>query len=283
MSGSDLQFLVQPGGSLQGEIQVPGDKSVSHRSIILGSLAEGETKVSGFLEGEDSLNTLKAFQQMGVRIEHPSAGELLIQGRGLYGLQAPESDLDLGNSGTAMRLMAGVLAGQTFNSVLCGDKSLSSRPMGRIIDPLSAMGATIHSEPNGRPPLRIEGSREALAGLDYLVPMASAQVKSAVLLAGLFAEGETRVTEPAVTRDHTERMLAGFGYPVVRDGLTTSLRGGASLTGTEVIVPADLSSAAFFLIGASIAKGSEIILRAGGHESHQNRCAGYTSPDGWRF
>lgn len=259
MSGSDLRYEVQSGGSLKGRVRVPGDKSVSHRSIILGALATGETSVTGFLEGEDSLNTLKAFSSMGVEIKHPSKGELLIMGRGLHGLQAPEGNLDLGNSGTAMRLMAGVLAGQTFSSVLSGDKSLNTRPMGRIIDPLSAMGAQIESDANGRPPLRIEGG-VVLNSIDYSVPMASAQVKSAVLLAGLYADGETRVTEPAVTRDHTERMLEGFGYDISREGLTTSLKGGGVLEATNVVVPADLSSAAFFLIGASIAPDSELTL-----------------------
>jgi len=260
MSTSDLQYIMAPGGTLRGQIDVPGDKSVSHRAIMLGALAEGQTQVSGFLEGEDSLNTLKAFQAMGVDIAHPEPGQLVIEGRGLYGLQAPEAPIDLGNSGTAMRLMSGVLAGQTFDSVLGGDQSLSARPMGRITEPLSAMGAEIQSETNGRPPLRIQGGLQ-LQGIDYELPMASAQVKSALLLAGLYASGETRVTEPAVTRDHTERMLQGFGYEVRREGLTTALTGGGTLTGTSVHVPSDLSSAAFFIIGASIAQGADITLR----------------------
>ncbi|MCB1756234.1 MAG: 3-phosphoshikimate 1-carboxyvinyltransferase [Gammaproteobacteria bacterium] len=254
-----LQFSVQPGGQLNGHIRVPGDKSISHRSIMFGSLALGQTQVSGFLEGEDSLNTLKAFRRMGVDIEVVGPGELLIQGRGLHGLRAPVAPLDLGNSGTAMRLMAGVLAGQSFDSVLTGDSSLSARPMGRVIEPLRQMGARIDSESNGRPPLRISGT-PAISGIDYHLPMASAQVKSAILLAGLYAAGETRVTEPAITRDHTERMLEGFGYAVHKDGLSTSLRGGGELQAVDIVVPADLSSAAFFLVGASIAKDSQLTL-----------------------
>ncbi len=255
----DLQFRMRHGGQLNGHIRVPGDKSVSHRSVILGSLAKGQTQVTGFLEGEDSLNTLKAFRRMGVDIEQIEPGELLIQGKGLYGLRPPTAPLDLGNSGTAMRLMAGVLAGQSFDSVLTGDESLSSRPMGRIIKPLSLMGANIVSEADGRPPLQIGGVPN-LMPIDYTLPMASAQVKSAILLAGLYAEGETTVTEPAVTRDHTERMLQGFGYELRKQGLTTRLSGGGELIATDVIVPADLSSAAFFMVGASIAKDSVLTL-----------------------
>ncbi len=262
---SALQFVVQPGGVLEGRLRVPGDKSISHRCIILGSLAKGQTSVSGFLEGEDSLNTLKAFRQMGVQIEQRGSGELLINGKGLYGLAEPAGPIDLGNSGTAMRLMAGVLAGQLFDSVLAGDRSLSARPMGRIVDPLQLMGANIASssditgENNFKPPLHVKGAMK-LRGLDYTVPMASAQVKSAVLLAGLYAQGITRVTEPAVTRDHTERMLQGFGYEVQKKGLVTSLQGGGELRAANIIVPADISSAAFFLVAASITKGSELTL-----------------------
>ena len=258
--GKGLQFKVCAGGRLSGSFRVPGDKSCSHRSVMFGSLAKGETRVSGFLEGEDSLNTLKAFRAMGVEIEHPAPGELVIQGVGLRGLRAPTAPLDLGNSGTAMRLMAGVLAGQAFDSEMVGDSSLSGRPMGRVITPLTQMGAQIAGDENGRPPLKVKGGAP-LQGIHYTSPMASAQVKSAVLLAGLYAEGETSVTEPAVTRDHTERMLTGFGYEVRRDGLTTTLKGGGELTGTNVLVPSDISSAAFFMVGASIAEGSEITLQ----------------------
>ena len=196
MSGSDLNFVVQPGGALTGRIRVPGDKSISHRSIMLGALADGVTHVSGFLEGEDSLNTLKAFRAMGARIEGPVEGRVTIHGVGVHGLKAPEQPLDLGNSGTAMRLMAGVLAGQPFDSTLVGDISLSKRPMRRVTQPLAAMGARIDSGANGTCPLRIHGGA-SLNGMDYVLPVVSAQVKSCVLLAGLFAQGETCTTEPA--------------------------------------------------------------------------------------
>ena len=251
---------MQPGGCVQGELRVPGDKSISHRSVMLGSLAEGETRVRGFLEGEDALSTLKAFQSMGVEIDGPSNGELRIQGRGLRGLKAPSGALDLGNSGTSMRLMAGILAGQSFDSVLSGDVSLSKRPMGRVADPLRLMGAVVDTEAGGRPPLRITGKGQ-LQPIDYAMPMASAQVKSCVLLAGLYAEGETSVTEPAPTRDHTERMLRGFGYDVDVSGATARLQGGGRLTGVDIDVPADISSAAFFMVAASIAKDSECLLQ----------------------
>lgn len=251
---------MQPGGRVQGELRVPGDKSISHRSVMLGSLAEGETRVRGFLEGEDALSTLKAFQAMGVEIDGPKQGELRIKGRGLRGLKAPSSALDLGNSGTSMRLMAGILAGQSFDSVLSGDVSLSKRPMGRVADPLRLMGAVVDTEEGGRPPLRIHG-QAALKPIDYLMPMASAQVKSCVLLAGLYADGETSVTEPAPTRDHTERMLRGFGYQVEVSGATARLQGGGRLSGVDIDVPADISSAAFFMVAASIAKDSECLLQ----------------------
>ncbi len=251
---------MQPGGRVQGELRVPGDKSISHRSVMLGSLAEGETRVRGFLEGEDALSTLKAFQAMGVDIDGPNNGELRIQGRGLRGLKAPAAALDLGNSGTSMRLMAGILAGQSFDSVLSGDVSLSKRPMGRVADPLRLMGAVVDTEAGGRPPLRISG-QGALKPIDYAMPMASAQVKSCVLLAGLYADGETSVTEPAPTRDHTERMLRGFGYQVDGDGATARLQGGGRLSGVDIDVPADISSAAFFMVAASIAKDSECLLQ----------------------
>jgi 3-phosphoshikimate 1-carboxyvinyltransferase len=255
-----VDFLVSGGGSLRGELRVPGDKSISHRSIMLGAIAEGETRVSGFLEGADALATMNAFRAMGVTIDGPRDGVLEIRGVGLHGLRAPAAPLDLGNSGTAMRLMAGLLAGQFFSSELVGDASLSGRPMGRVITPLTAMGARIDHAEGGRPPLRIKGGCP-LRGIHYDLPIASAQVKSSVLLAGLYAEGTTTVTEPAPTRDHTERMLRGFGYPVSRDGAgNISLHGGGSLHGTAIDVPADISSAAFFLVGASIAPGSDLLL-----------------------
>ena len=256
---STRDFRVTPGGVLQGTLRVPGDKSISHRSVMLGSLATGTTEVTGLLEGEDVLSTLAAFRAMGVRAEGPHAGRLRIQGVGLRGLRAPAAPLDMGNSGTAMRLMAGILAGQPFATELTGDDSLRKRPMRRVSDPLNSMGAAIETEAGGRPPLRIQGGRR-LHGIDYLLPVASAQVKSAVLLAGLFADGVTAVTEPAPTRDHTERMLRGFGYRVDVDGPRASLTGGGSLTATTLDVPADISSAAFFMVGAAIAAGSDITL-----------------------
>lgn len=256
---SETQFIVEPGGALRGRLRVPGDKSISHRAIMFGALAEGVTEISGFLDGEDCLRTLTAFRAMGVRIEGPRHGKVITHGVGLHGLQAQSEPLDMGNSGTAMRLLAGILAGQSFTSTLTGDASLSKRPMRRITDPLGRMGATIEASPEGTPPLIIRGGAR-LHGIDYRLPMASAQVKSCLLLAGLYAEGETAVTEPAPTRDHTERMLNGFGYPVEqRDGRIT-LRGGGRLRGGRIEVPGDISSAAFFLVGASIAPGSELIL-----------------------
>ncbi len=254
-----MEFRLSPGGSINGEARVPGDKSMSHRSIMLGALADGTTRVSGFLEGEDALATLGAFRAMGVDIERHGEGEVLVQGVGLHGLRAPEQALDLGNAGTGMRLMAGIMAGQAFDSVLTGDASLCSRPMGRVITPLEQMGAQVLAEEGGRPPLRIVGGRQ-LKGIHYDLPMASAQVKSCVLLAGLYAEGRTSVTEPAPTRDHTERMLRGFGYDVRNDDGVISVEGGGSLRAATIDVPGDISSAAFFLVAASIAPGSDLLL-----------------------
>ena len=254
-----VTFRVAPGGYLIGRLRVPGDKSISHRSIMLGSLAEGVTEVSGFLEGEDSLATLAAFRAMGVPIEGPESGQVRIEGVGLHGLQAPDGPLYLGNSGTSMRLLAGLLAGQRFDTVLTGDESLSRRPMKRVIDPLTQMGARIEASEAGTAPLKIHGGRR-LHGIDYRLPMASAQVKSCILLAGLYAEGRTCVTEPAPTRDHTERMLSGMGWPLEIDGPKRCLTGGHALQAVRIDVPADISSAAFFLVGASIAEGSDVLL-----------------------
>ncbi len=254
-----VDYIVQPGGKLTGRIRVPGDKSISHRSVMLGSLAEGTTRVTGLLEGEDVLSTLAAFRAMGVLAEGPDHGKLVIHGVGLRGLKAPKQALDMGNSGTAMRLMAGILAGQAFDSELIGDESLSKRPMKRVSDPLGAMGAVIANAEGGRPPLRIAGGRK-LHAIDYQMPVASAQVKSCLLLAGLYAEGETSVTEPAPTRDHTERMLRGFGYAVKTQGARISVQGGGRLKACDIDVPADISSATFFLVGASISPGSDLVL-----------------------
>jgi 3-phosphoshikimate 1-carboxyvinyltransferase len=254
-----IDYLVSPGGALVGKVRVPGDKSISHRAVMLGSIAEGETYVKGFLEAEDALATLSAFRQMGVTVERPSPGELIIHGVGRHGLKAPAEPLYLGNSGTSMRLLCGLLCGQPFDSILTGDASLSRRPMRRVTEPLKKMGAAIETTPEGTAPIRIFGGRK-LTGIHYQMPVASAQVKSALLLAGLYAEGETCVLEPAPTRDHTERMLEGFGYRVLREGNRVCLEGGGKLIGRDLDVPADISSAAFFLVGASIAAGSEVLL-----------------------
>jgi len=260
---NNITFTAQAGGALKGAIRVPGDKSISHRSIMFGALAEGITKVSGFLNGEDNLATLNVFRSMGVVISDPVDGKLEIQGIGMHGLKAPASDLDVGNSGTSIRLLSGLLSGavskQNFNVVLTGDNSLSKRPMKRVTDPLKLMGALVETNEKGTPPLNIHGGK-TLKGIDYTMPMASAQVKSCLLLAGLYAEGKTCVTEPAPTRDHTERMLRGFGYQVESNNGHICLEGGGKLTATNIDIPADISSATFFMVGASIAKGSDITL-----------------------
>ncbi|HKJ77340.1 MAG TPA: 3-phosphoshikimate 1-carboxyvinyltransferase, partial [Gammaproteobacteria bacterium] len=241
------QYTVAPGGALTGRVRVPGDKSISHRSIMLGALADSVTEITGFLQGADNLATLHAFREMGVYIDGPdAAGEVRVHGVGVDGLKAPDGPLDLGNSGTSMRLLSGLLAGQPFDTTLTGDASLSRRPMRRVTEPLTAMGARVETADGGTPPLTVHGG-QPLRGIDYALPVASAQVKSCLLLAGLYAEGRTCVTEPAPTRDHTERMLAGFSYPVQRDGATVCLQGGGRLQATVVDVPADISSAAFFL------------------------------------
>ncbi|SDH07946.1 3-phosphoshikimate 1-carboxyvinyltransferase [Pseudomonas flavescens] len=259
MHSNDLVFLANPGGAVRGRIRVPGDKSISHRSIMLGSLAEGTTEVEGFLEGEDALATLQAFRDMGVVIEGPHHGRVTIHGVGLHGLKPPPGPIYVGNSGTSMRLLSGLLAGQPFDVTMTGDASLSKRPMNRVANPLREMGAVVETGPDGRPPLTIRGGHR-LKALTYTLPMASAQVKSCLLLAGLYAEGVTTITEPAPTRDHTERMLRGFGYAVDSRGPVASLQAGGKLTATRIEVPADISSAAFFLVAASIAEGSDLLL-----------------------
>lgn len=241
-----LTFTVKPGGRLRGRLRVPGDKSISHRAIMFGALAEGVTTIDGFLESEDCLATLRAFRAMGVRIDGPDRGRVVVHGVGLHGLQAPDGPLDMGNSGTSMRLLSGILAGQRFDAVLTGDASLTRRPMRRVTEPLAKMGAKIETAEGGTAPLRICGGQR-LSGIDYALPVASAQVKSCLLLAGLYAEGATRVTEPAPTRDHTERMLEGFGYRLQRAGERTfAVEGGGRLVGTALDIPADISSSAFF-------------------------------------
>jgi 3-phosphoshikimate 1-carboxyvinyltransferase len=253
-------WLSAPSGPLRGEIRVPGDKSISHRAIIFASLAEGTSRISGFLEGEDTRATARAFAQMRVRVDAPQPSERIVHGIGLRGLRAPSTAIDCGNAGTGMRLLAGLLAGQAFDSTLTGDESLSRRPMRRVIDPLQQMGARIEAEQGGVPPLRIAGAR-ALRGIDYELPVASAQVKSAILLAGLYADGETRVREPHPTRDYTESMLRAFGCAIEFGPGWATLNGANRLRATDIAVPADFSSAAFFIVAASIVPGSEVLMR----------------------
>ena len=248
-----------PAPPLRGELRPPGDKSISHRALIFACLADGETRVRGLLEGEDVLATLAACRQLG--LDARKAGDTwILRGAGRNGLRAPGGDLDMGNSGTAMRLLAGVLAAQPFDSVLVGDESLSRRPMQRIVRPLERMGARIETGPGGVPPLRIYGN-PALAGIEYDSPVASAQVKSCLLLAGLYARGRTAVREPYLSRDHTERMLPAFGVELDGD---RAVRGGSRLRGTALDVPADISSAAFFMVAAALVPGSDLLLRGVG-------------------
>lgn len=263
MTAGSIDWISSPAGPLRGELRVPGDKSISHRAIMFASLADGVSRVSGFLEGEDTRATARAFAQMGVRIEAPAASERIVHGVGLHGLRAPAVPVDCGNAGTGMRLLAGLLAGQKFDTTLTGDESLSRRPMRRVIEPLALMGAKIEAQPGGLPPLHIRGGL-SLRGIDYTLPVASAQVKSAILLAGLYANGETRVTEPRPTRDYTERMLATFGWPLEFGAGRAKLTGGHRLRATDVAVPADFSSAAFFLVAAALVPGSELLLDAVG-------------------
>lgn len=258
MSGT-VNWISRRAGPLHGRLRVPGDKSVSHRAVMLAGLAEGRSRVRGFLEGSDTRATAAIMQQLGVRISAPEDGERIIDGVGLHGLRGIDTALDCGNAGTGMRLLAGLLAGQAFDSTLVGDASLSRRPMRRVIDPLQSMGARIEATSGGTPPLRIHGGR-ALQGMCYTPPVASAQVKSAILLAGLYAEGATEVIEPRPTRDYTERMLQAFGWPVRFEPGHVRLRGGACLGATDIDVPADFSSAAFLIVAACVVPGSELRL-----------------------
>ena len=251
MSGP-IQWTVPPARTFAGEVRVPGDKSVSHRAVMLGAIANGETEVTGFLEAEDTRATLRAARALGVTVVSDDAGSLWIRGAGREGLRPPAGPLYLGNSGTGLRLLAGLLAGHSFDSTLVGDESLSRRPMRRIAEPLARMGARVETAPGGTPPLTVRGGQR-LDGIEHRLEVASAQVKSCLLLAGLYARGRTRIEESAPSRDHTERMLAGFGYEVERSGDGVALAGGGELTGQTVSVPRDLSSAAFFLVGACIA------------------------------
>lgn len=258
-----VNYQVAPTQNLRGEIQVPGDKSISHRALMLSAIAEGRTQIDGFLMGADNLATMTAFQQMGVDIQVKNDNQLMVQGVGLNGLQAPADVLDLGNSGTAIRLLAGLLAGQWFDAVLTGDESLCRRPMGRVVEPLRRMGAKISMSEYGTPPLKISG-RQSLTGIEYVLPIASAQVKSCLLLAGLYAQGETCVVESKPSRDHTERMLKLFHYSVHQENKRICLSGGGRLIAADIIVPGDISSAAFFIVAATITPGANILLRQTG-------------------
>jgi 3-phosphoshikimate 1-carboxyvinyltransferase len=252
-------WRVAPARRVAGEVRVPGDKSVSHRGLMFGGIAQGVTEIEGFLASEDCLATLTALRALGVSIERPEPTRVRVHGVGLHGLRAASSALDMGNAGTAMRLFMGLLSWRPFDSTLIGDSSLMRRPMERAAAPLRAMGAVVETQ-GGKPPVVIRGGH-ALHGIDYAMPVASAQVKSAVLLAGLGAEGTTVVTEPAPTRDHTERMLTGFGVDLQRHGPTVALRGGQTLTAARVAVPADFSSAAFFMVAGLIGEGPGLTLR----------------------
>lgn len=258
-----VDWLAAPHAALRGTITVPGDKSVSHRAVMLAAIAEGTSRVTGFLEGEDTRATARILAQLGVRIAVPGPSERLVHGVGLHGLARSDADLDCGNAGTGMRLLTGLLAGQNFSSRLVGDTSLSARPMGRVIGPLRAMGATIDACDGGLPPITIHMSK-GLQAIDFQPPVASAQVKSAILLAGLYARGETIVRELQPTRDYTERMLAAFGWPIEFAPGLVRLKGGQGLTAMEVEVPADFSSAAFFLVAASVIPGSDVSIRGVG-------------------
>ena len=262
MSDSD-DWLARAGAPLRGRVRVPGDKSISHRAMMLGALADGACRVTGFLEGEDTLATAAAFHSMGVRIDVDGPGARIVHGVGIDGLKAPAGPIDCGNAGTGMRLLAGLLAGQRFDAVLIGDASLSRRPMRRVTEPLAFMGAVIETAADGCPPLQVRGG-QTLLGTDYALPIASAQVKSALLLAGLYAKGTTTVREPHPTRDYTERMLAALGWPIEFSPGTVSLPGGHRLRACDITVPSDFSSAAFLLVAACVVPGSDLVLEAVG-------------------
>ncbi len=263
MSGNPTRsYRVEPVAQVGGSLAVPGDKSISHRALMLGGIARGTTRISGFLDSADCRATLEALRALGVQVDRPGSGEVLVTGAGPGGLRPSASKLDMGNAGTAMRLFMGLLAGQAFDSTLIGDESLMRRPMERVAKPLRLMGARIDTE-QGHPPVHLRGST-ALRAIDYTLPMASAQVKSAILLAGLHANGITRVTEPAPTRDHTERMLQAFGVELERAGASVTLRGGQTLRGTAINVPGDISSAAFFVVAGCLAAKSGLTVRGVG-------------------
>ena len=254
-----FNFVSHPVKSIRGDIIVPGDKSISHRSILLGAIATGVTTVTGFLDGDDCLATIAACRAMGVRIDGPAEQRVVIHGVGKRGLKKPSNTIDCGNSGTSIRLLAGLLAAQSFDSVLTGDASLLKRPMNRVTRPLAQMGATLKTN-EGCPPISIHGGH-ALQGITYEMPQASAQVKSCLLIAGMYAQGETTVIEPSMTRDHTERMLATLAYPVRREGHLIAIDSAHECVGADIQVPGDISSAAFFIVAATITPGSHLCIR----------------------
>ena len=254
--------VVRPSGPLQGRIRVPGDKSISHRAVMLGAMAQGKTRIQGFLESDDCIATLKAFERMGV-LSARDGNDFLIQGAGANGLQEPDDVLDMGNSGTGSRLLLGVLAGQPFTAVLTGDASLRSRPMARVTNPLSELGARFMGRQDGALlPMTVKGG--GLKAIQYHSPVASAQIKSAILLAGLFADGVTTIHEPGPSRDHTERMLQSFGVDVKCEPGAASLQGGQALQARTIEVPGDISSAAFFMVAASVLPESDLFIEGVG-------------------
>ncbi len=258
MPVAKINYQINPGGKLIGKIRVPGDKSISHRALMLGALAKGVTHISGFLQGEDTLATMRAFQSLGVEISH-TGEQVEVHGVGLHGLTAPTAPLDLGNSGTSARLMSGLLSAQAFNSIIIGDESLMKRPMRRVTEPLKLMHANIECSEDGTLPIHITGG-QTIEPIDYRLPVVSAQLKSCLLLAGLYAQGKTRLHESVQTRDHTERMLYYFGVPIEQTEESVSITGGHELEATDIEIPGDISSAAFFIVGATIAEGSDLII-----------------------
>ena len=256
---STLDYQLEPQGQCSGVLQVPGDKSISHRAVMLAAIANGDTDINGFLSSSDCVATVEAFRAMGVKIEQSEASQVIVHGVGLEGLRDPQTELNMGNSGTAMRLMSGILAGQSFPTTLIGDKSLSLRPMQRIQQPLQEMGANVSLAESGTAPIKIQPSK-LLQGIQYQLPVASAQIKSSVLLAGLYAQGKTCVTEDIQSRDHTERMLQAFSCPVTIENNSVCIEGGNTLTATKIDVPGDISSAAFFIVGTLISKSAELLI-----------------------
>ena len=254
----NTNFRIEPSNSIIGKVNIPGDKSISHRAIILAAIADGESRIKNFLQGEDTLATIRVFQKMGVNIKN-DGDIIIVKGVGLHGLRAENPTLDFGNSGTSVRLLSGLLSAQNFSSQLIGDESLMKRPMSRIINPLQKMNAKINCTDLGTLPIKIEGGQK-IEGIEYELPIFSAQLKSCLLLAGLYAEGTTKIIENMATRDHTERMLANFSHSVIKKGNQISIKKANRLIGCEIIVPGDFSSAAYFIVAAILTPNSNIIL-----------------------